>query len=147
MPQWLFPLFVLMWLGGGAILSVLSGWHTLASRFRAEQPALGERFRFASGFIGNPAFPVHYSSCLFVTVSNSGLSISIFFLFRFLTPTLFIPWSEVTSVELKQLLFYRYCAIRLRDQWPTICVRGGAGQRIAEVYASQERSMQRQLAY
>jgi hypothetical protein len=124
-----------MWLGVGGLLSLLGGWFGLAADFRAEQPALGERFRFVSGSMGSRLFPVRYSNCLFVTVNDSGFRLSILFPFRFLTPPLFVPWSAIASIEQKKfLLVFRYTAIRVRDRWPTISVRGDAGQRIADVY-------------
>lgn len=136
-PQWLFPIFILAWLGVTGLLSVLGGWSGLASRFRAEEPVLGERFHFVSGSMGNRFLPVRYGNCLFVTVSDSGLGLSIFFPFRLLSPPLFIPWSAVAAIEQKRFLFVSYSVMRFRDQWPTISIRGGAGRRMAEVYASK----------
>ncbi|MDB6042539.1 MAG: hypothetical protein JWM63_1090 [Gammaproteobacteria bacterium] len=147
-PQWFFSLFALLWVGICGLLSLFSGWSGLASHFRAEQPVLGERFRFVSGSMGSRFFPVHYGNCLFITVNDSGFRLSIFFPFRFLTPPLFIPWEAVDSIEPKRFLFFlRYSVIRLRDQWPAISVRGGAGQRIADVYGSRAHSTEHQLAY
>jgi hypothetical protein len=146
-PEWFFPVFALMWLGVCGLLSVLGGWSGLASRFRAEQPVPGERLRFVSGSMGNRFYPVSYGSCLFVTVNDAGFGLSILFPFRFLTPPLFIPWNEVTSVEVKRPHFLPYCVIQLRDQWQTIKIRSGAGLRIAAVYTNTERSTQQPLVY
>jgi hypothetical protein len=132
---WFLPLFVLMWLVITGGLARLGGWSSLATQFRASRPASGEWFRFVSGSMGKSAFPVSYGGCLFVCVSEAGIALSILFLFRLLSPPLFIPWSQVASVEKKRLLFVRYVVIRLRNQWPVISIRGPAGQRIEEVFA------------
>lgn len=134
-PQWFFPLFAVMWLGISALLSHVGGWSSLAADFRAEQPAIGESFRFVSGSVGAKFLPVSYGRCLFVVVNNEGFHLSILFPFRFQTPPLFIPWIQVETVEEKRFLFVRYTAIRVRNQWPNISIRGRAGQCIREAYA------------
>lgn len=133
-PQWFFPLFAAIWLGISALLSRLGGWANLAGRFRALQPESGESFRFVSGAIDANSFPVSYRGCLFVTVNSRGFHLSLLFLFRFQSPPLFIPWSEVESVEEKRFLFARRAVIRLRSQWPVISVYGSAGQSIAHAH-------------
>lgn len=135
-PQWLIPLFVVMWFFIGAVLSRISGWASLATHFRATQAESGERFRFASGSMGVRFFPVSYGGCLFLSVNNDGLHLSIMFPFRFQCPPLFIPWSQLESVEEKRFLFFRYTVIHLRNQWPIISVRGRAGEFIKKAYTS-----------
>jgi hypothetical protein len=104
-PQWFLPLFALMWFGIGGLLSVLSGWWSLASRFPAADSIKGENYRFVSGSMGLGFFPVNYGSCLFVTINEKGFRVAILFLFRFLSPPLFIPWAQVESVAEKRFLF------------------------------------------
>ena len=134
-PQWFLLLFVVMWFGVTALLSRLGGWSSLAEQLRATQPESGDSFRFASGSVGAKVFPVNYGSCLFITVNDSGFHISVLFLFRFQSPPLFIPWSQVESVEEKKLLFMHRVVIRVRNQWPVISVWGRAGQSIRDAYA------------
>lgn len=124
-----------MWFGITALLSLTGGWPSLATHFRATQPANGDLFRFVSGSMGAKRFPVSYGGCLFVAVNSIGFHLSIFFPFRFQTPPLFIPWSQVESVEQKRFLFIRRTVIRVRGQWPIISIRGRAGQSIEEAYA------------
>ena len=80
-------------------------------------------------------FPVNYSSCLFVTINEKGFRVAILFLFRFLSPQLFIPWAQIESVAEKRFLFMRYSAIRIRENWPILSFYGKARQRILEAYA------------
>jgi hypothetical protein len=133
--QWFFPAFVAAWFGITGLLAQLGGWASLARRFRASMPAGGERFRFASGSMGGRFLPVNYGGCLFVVVGEAGIHLSLLFPFRFRSPALFIPWAEVESVQEKRLIFGTYTAIRVRGQWPTISVRGRAGQFIRLAYA------------
>jgi hypothetical protein len=133
-PQWFFPLFALLWVTITGLLAILGGWASLATYFRAGGAVEGERFRFVSGSMGARFLPVHYGNCLFVTVNETGFRLSIFFPFRLLSPPLFIPWNAVASVALKRFLFFRYVVVHLRDQWPRISIRGGAGQRIEQAY-------------
>ena len=138
-PQWFFPMFALMWIGIGTLLSVSSGWFSLSEQFRAEQmPTMGERFNFVSGSMGQRLFPVSYGGCLFVAVNEEGFGLSIFFPFRIFSPPMFIPWYEVESVESKRFMFFNYAVVRLRNRWVTISIRGKAGERIRNVYAQIE---------
>jgi hypothetical protein len=43
-PQWILPFIVLLWFGGTALLSLLSGWSNLVFQFRAAGPAQGKNF-------------------------------------------------------------------------------------------------------
>lgn len=134
-PQWFIPAFALIWFGISGLLSLLSGWGSLASRFPAEEEIQGERFRFVSGSMGLPFFPVNYGNCLFLTINERGFRLRILFPFRFLSPPLFVPWASIDSVVEKRFLLMRYAAIRIRENWPVISFYGKAGKRILEVYA------------
>jgi hypothetical protein len=129
------PLIVAAWFGMTGLLAHASGWARLARSFRATLPASGERFRFASGSMGGRILPVNYGGCLFIAVSEAGIHLSLLYPFRFQSPALFLPWSQVESVAEKTFIFSTYTAIRVRGHWPTISVRGRAGQFIRGVYA------------
>jgi hypothetical protein len=134
-PQWFLPFFLCLWLVLSAVLALTSGWIGLSREFRSEEPIEGQRFRFASGSLGLwPLAATSYGSCLFLTVNDSGFRLSIFFLFRFLCPPLFIPWSAVKSVEARRFLFFRYAVVRLLRGWPAVAVRGNAGRYLEETY-------------
>jgi hypothetical protein len=142
---WFLPFFVAMWVAVCSALAVLSGWYGLAERFRAGTPLQGARFRFASASIGRAWFPVSYGNCLFFTVTPTGLGLSLLFIFRPLSPPLFVPWSEVSSVTERRFLFFRSALIRLNGHWSQIRVHGRAGQGILSAYESRaeaERSNQ-----
>lgn len=133
-PQWFFPFFVIFWAGITGLLAILGGWAGLAGYFRADGQVEGERFRFVSGSVGARFLPVSYGSCLFLTVNQTGFRLAILFLFRMLSPPLFIPWKAVVAVEPKRFLFFRYTVVHLRDQWPRISIRGTAGRQLELAY-------------
>lgn len=127
--------FGLMWIAISVFLSYVSGWASLTAYFRAAQPVSGQHFRFVSAFMGAKWLPISYKGCLFVKVNDEGFCFSLFFLFRFWSPPLFIPWSEVESVEEKSsFLWGRHIALRIRNQWPTILLGGEVGQCILDTY-------------
>jgi hypothetical protein len=135
-PLWFIPLFCGAWLVVCAVLSMAGGWFSLSRDFRSYDDIQGQRFSFRSGSLGLWPFPVTgYGNCLFLTVNESGFRLSILFLFRPLSPPLFIPWSAVQSVEKARFLFVRYTLVRLKRGWPAIALRGDAGAHIASMYA------------
>ena len=133
---WFGLFFIAMWVGISTLLSRIGGWSTLARRYRATEPSAGKRFNFVSGSMGQRVFPVNYRTCLFVTVNDRGFYLSIFFLFGFQSPPLFVPWSELESVEAKRLFFLNYTVIRVRDLWPIIWMRGHTGECIIEAFSN-----------
>jgi hypothetical protein len=115
---------------------MFGGWFSLSHDFRAGASLPGVRYRFVSGSMGAGLFPVtSYGRCLFLTIGDAGFRLSILFVFRLLSPPLFIPWSAVASVESKRLLFLPYTVVRLHRGWPTITLRGAAGRSIESTFA------------
>jgi hypothetical protein len=133
---WFLPFFALGWLTVTGVIATLSGWSSLATQFRATQAIQGERFRFASASLGGRWLPVSYGNCLFVTVAPTGLSLSILFPFRLLSPPLFFPWSKVESVTEGRFLFMRFTLVRVVGHWSQIKVYGRLGKQILEAYKS-----------
>jgi hypothetical protein len=131
-PPWFFLYFGLLWFAVTGILAHWSGWATLAERFRSDDSVQGELFRFASGSMGRRWIPVSYGNCLFVTVTPRGLHLSLFLPFRFLSPPLWVAWSDVESVMQKRILLTSVTTLVLKEAWPRITLRGSAGKAIYE---------------
>ena len=127
-PQWFLPCFAVLWLAVTGILAYWSGWATLAERFRFHDSVQGERFRFASGSMGRRWIPVSYGNCLFVTVTPSGLRLSLFVPFRFLSPPLWVAWADLEAVIQKRFLLVSVTTLVLKETWPRITLRGAAGR-------------------
>jgi hypothetical protein len=133
----LFPLsFAVLWLVVTGGLSKVSGWGGLAQRFAAGGAPLGERFRFVSGAIGASGLPVGYRNCLVLDVAAEGFGLSLLFLFRFLSPPLFIPWREVESIGERRLWLQRSTEIVIRGSATRVRLHGSAGQSAARAFAA-----------
>ena len=136
---WFVPLFVLLWFLVTGLLAVVSGWTGLAKRWRTQNTPEGERFRMASAAIGARFLPVSYSNCLTVVVSDKGLAISILFPFRFLSPPLFIPWSQVSHVSEGRFLFFRHVIVEPLNHWSRIKLYGKVGSKVVAASAGRIR--------
>lgn len=133
--HWLLALFVVFWTGLSALLAMLAGWPRLATRFRSDQMVAGETFRFASGAMGASIWlPVSYRCNLFYTVADSGLHLSVLFLFRLMSPPLFIPWEQVASITEERIWLINTAVIRLRGTSIMIMVRGRAAHAVKTAY-------------
>ncbi len=84
--------------------SVLTGWHTLSKRFRAESEPYGET-KSAGPFPYTVymRYWSHYSSIIRMTASGDTLYLSMFFLLRIGHPPLRIPWAEIEIARTKCL--------------------------------------------
>jgi len=111
------------------LIGRISGWSTLATFYRFSESFMGECWRFQSAEM---RWKVGYNNCLTIGASASGLYISIFFLFRFGHPPLFVPWSEI-SVNMKKSFFRKYMEFQFQKA-PMIPFRVSErlGQRLAK---------------
>lgn len=134
---WFPAAFVLAWIGVSVLLSVMSGWHQLASRFRATSAIEGQRYRFSSLSLGAGAFPMSYRNCIFVTVGRSGFLMSVLFLYRAYHPPIFVPWSAVETVHPEQRWFLTCTAVYIRGFDKRLLFRGRAGRKILELFQAQ----------
>lgn len=129
------PLFFAMLLGISALLAVASGWRSLARRFPPVVQLDGERFHFASAKMGRvPWFPVNYGGCLVVTITSTGLAVSIYMPFRLLCPEFFVPWAQVESVQEQASALSRRTVVRIRGSSVWLSFRGAPGQRVLAMF-------------
>jgi hypothetical protein len=127
---------VAAWLLIGAILSSTSGWKQLAGQFPLPAvPAIeGRPFRFVSGTVGSPAFPIRYRTCLACSVSSAGLALSVLPLLRFMHPPMFIPWSAVERATRDALWLATVTTLGLRGFSLQLRLAGEAGISAFEAY-------------
>ena len=133
---WLILLIIVAWLGVCALISLMGGWHRLATKFRAASASRGEEIRFVSMTLGTGLFPARYRNALFVTVGPSGVGLSVVFLFRVLHPPLFIPWSAVESVQRERSWLVNHVAVSIHDFDKRLFFRGRAGKKILETFSA-----------
>lgn len=136
-PALFIAVFSLGWIGLSALLSVMSGWGQLASKFRSNSAIDGEKFRFSSMSIVSGIFPINYGNCVFITVGRSGFALSVLFLFRLFHPPLFISWSEIEAVRPELRWFSSITAVTIKGFNKRIMIRGRAGRKILQSYNAQ----------
>ena len=133
-PQWLVLLFVLACLAGIAVLARIAGWSSLAVKLRAQGVPAGESLRFVTGSLGSLNFPIKYKNCLRLVLNDEGFYLSLMYPFKFASPALFVPWPQVESCVVEQVLSTQIASFRLQGQWSGLKLRGVAGQLSREAH-------------
>ena len=135
-PFW--PFLILLLLISVGALPYLSGWRSLAKRFPVWAPADGQRFYFVSAKVGKYSwFRVNFGASLSLIVGPGGFQVSSLFP---LCPALFVPWSEVESVEDRSSALSRRTVVRFRGSPVVFAFRGAVGQVVAATYADAKRA-------
>jgi hypothetical protein len=110
-----FPLFtvlliaILAWSLVGFFSRRITGWASLAQRYRYDDRFSGERVRFRSAAM---RYASHYRNCLTMGVNPQGFFLSLSIPFLPGHPPLFIPWNEIT-VRRTRLLWAKCAELRL----------------------------------
>jgi hypothetical protein len=127
-PLALIPLFVFFWCAIASLIAVLTGWTTLAERFRTTSTFTGPTWGFQSARM---RWSSHYHGCLTVGADTTGLKLSILFLFRPGHPPLFVPWSEISVAKRWRFLFIRQVKLLLgREEQIPLVITGRLADRI-----------------
>jgi hypothetical protein len=134
-------IFIVLFLGLHFWFHEKSGWRILASRFRARSRVKGQRFRFEGAVIGREdKIPLIHRGTLFFTVNEMGFGMSVYFLFRFGSPMLFIPWSAVESVSQYSIRSTRLSKFRIRDLGVSIIVARRLALEMSEQLSKYQKS-------
>jgi hypothetical protein len=113
--------FVTIWCAALFIISRVSGWALLATRFRADSPFPGQIWTWQSARL---RWGCNYNNCITLGSDPSGLYMAMMFLFSMGSPPLLVPWSEVTVWRRRQVLFFRVVELRLgREQQVPLVMR------------------------
>jgi hypothetical protein len=99
-----------------SLIGLLSGWHRLSKRFRAESEPYGE-IRSAGPFFYyvQMRYRVNYGSLIRIIAANDALYLSALFPFRIGHPPLCIPWKEVQLRGIRSFR-RRYVVLTLGEQ-------------------------------
>lgn len=112
---WLAPLslisFVAFWCLMVVLLSLLSGWHSLARRYASQHADEVGTIGFQSASFGLAS----YRFCLTIGATADGLTLP---LFRPGHPTLAIPWPDL-RYERRQFLSLSFDTLMVAGPWPT----------------------------
>lgn len=123
--------FIALWCFVCYLLSWVSGWHTLARRFRFTQDFVGEQWRFRSGKM---RWNATFGNCLTLGANRSGLYLAVLFLFRTGQPPLFIPWSEITVWRERRWFLWRIRFTLGRDTRIPLWINQRLGDQILEYH-------------
>ncbi len=124
--------FVLIWSAVTLLLSHLSGWPSLASQFPARETPAGVTLRGQVVGMGM----VRENNVTSLVVSPEGLHLSALFLFRLGRPPALVPWSQVSYVSERKLLWWRDHLLDLGGL-TTVRVRDRASELIKPYLARQ----------
>lgn len=106
----LFPIvFGLFWCFVVWLLAQVGGWARLGAMFPAGDEPAGERFDFQSFRMG----VANYKNIVTVVLSEKGLYLRPFFLFRIGHPPLLIPWNQLLDPRQKNMLFFKYMQVTI----------------------------------
>lgn len=124
-PEYFLLFFIGMWIMISIVISRVSGWASLADIYHHADHFNGYRWRFQSAGM---RWMMSYNNCLTIGSNERGLYLSIFLIFRFGHPPLFIPWNDISITNKKGLLF-KYIEFRFL-RFPSLFLR--INKRMAE---------------
>lgn len=134
-PQWALPLLLGLWLGASVVYARIAGWVSLARDFPAGGPPAGESFRFVTGSLGSPNWPIRYRRCLRVVINREGLYLALMVPFNFGSRALWLPWRSVASLTEKQSMSNRTVTLAFAGQWAVVSLPGPVGQLVKAAWA------------
>ena len=143
-PLWFPFVFVIGWLFTTGLLAFVSDWRHLVTKYLAKGTAIGRTFYFVSAAIGDSWFPVNYRNCLTFAVGEKGFYVEPSLIFRFLSPRLFILWTEVETVDIASYWFVQNFRLKLIGTGITFYIFGSAGKAILEYWTASRSSLEMQ---
>lgn len=94
--SWMFfVVFIVGWFAVSYYLGKESGWQKLAEDYAESGADSSREFSTVSGYVGS----IPYQGSLRVSTHPFGLALRVFFLFRFGSTNLNIPWTAVESIS------------------------------------------------
>ena len=121
--------FLVLWVLVNLIISRLTGWARMASHYPVMGAFTGKIWRFQT--IGTRR-GMGYKGSTNVGADSRGLHLSLFFIFRFGHPAIFVPWRDITITE-KQVFKSKELELRFRktEDLP-VRIFAELGDRLAE---------------
>ncbi len=79
----------------------------------------------------------NYNNCLVIAADPTGLYLATVFFFRIGHPPLFIPWTEISFLSRRKILFVEFVEFRLgREEQVPLLIRAGLADQIRAAAAS-----------
>lgn len=149
-----------LWLLGCFLKSIqflrdLPSWHKLSKRYKTTDKPGGQEFSFLSCGIGTrsqaPVYPVYnpvndshfeYLNSLRLNIAHEGIYLSALFWIRPFHPPLFIPWSDIESID-RYALGGSYVttdvSLLIKDYSYPLIFYGAAAQALQAAYESAKK--------
>lgn len=108
--------FIAAWCAGLWFFARGSGWSTLAKAYRLQGKFAGKRFRGQSASFGHN---FHGQAIIRIGANEAGMLIAVFLPFRFAHPTLFVPWSDISTTDMIQFNFAKAPGVTMAI-WPDL---------------------------
>jgi hypothetical protein len=125
--------FIVLWIFVNLLISRLTGWARMAGHYPDMGGFSGKKWRFQTITTRRG---MGYKGSVNVGADARGLYLSVFFLFRFGHPPIFVPWRDITITEEKifkiQLLELRF----KKTENLSVRIVAKLGDRIAEAAGS-----------
>ncbi len=126
--------FPLLWLGIFGCISLLGGWHKLASRFRTDTPRPDGALAWQTAALLQGGIPSGYNRILHIHAGPNGIHLSVPCLLRFLHPPLLIPWADTKKVERVEFMCRESTLVELNDILIRIRFYGRAGDLVFQQF-------------
>lgn len=125
--------FPLMWVLVLWFIAAL-GWRRVEAVYPAtsDPPLSAPRLTWASMNIAGPLGGANYSNCVNAWLSDTGLWLRPSLLFRPFHPMIFIPWTQVRSVERRRVLLFESVHVELAGDAPDLRLMGRLGNAVLE---------------
>ena len=125
-----FPLF---WIAVTGVIAS-QGWRSVAAVYPAtsDAPLSARRVRFGSLRVGGRLMAPAYSSCIDGWFAQTGFWLRPFLPFRPFHPMIFVPWTQVESIEDERKLLTTHVRVRLAGNAPDLLLLGALGKAVRE---------------
>ncbi|PKL91794.1 MAG: hypothetical protein CVV21_07140 [Candidatus Goldiibacteriota bacterium HGW-Goldbacteria-1] len=95
--EYVFASFIVFWIVLSYLISLVSGWGTIAKYYRRPEGMMLTR---AKGFLTSLYLNrSSYKKSVYIRVDDLGMHLSVLLFFRFGHPPLFVPWSDIKIEE------------------------------------------------
>ncbi len=138
------PFFAAVWIGVVYLVSAMSGWRELATRFSGNVSLSEKTFNAATATMNRGdrpgAMPGRYRNTLVVELGAEGIGLRPWKPFKFGHPPLRIPWGEIEACHSESYVFGTRCLIVTREPRFAIVFYGEAGKSVLEFCRRQNAS-------
>ncbi len=104
----------------------------MAKLYRSNATVSGKSFSFVSFRLGRSMDAISYNGCVFVRLNAAGIELSVFPLFRFFHPRLFIPWRATSDCKHERHWLVGYTVVYVSEPAVRMLFRGRLGTEVYE---------------